>query len=153
MLFKIVDDLVVVVANLFNLLIVGIMLSRPVHKKLLERRLGLLVVLLVFPLLGVVFFNLYYRRPWWVIALPCLLMFFCLLEYLLDYVFKIPFRQSHWLGIYLLIFYLAQWGMIGYAFAVNKIFGFTTLLTYFLSLGATAYSYTKVRHGENQPAV
>jgi len=146
--FENIDNLLVAIANLFNLLIVGIMLSRPGQKEKLERALGLIVVILTFPLLGGMFVNFYYQRPWWTIVLPGILIFFCFLEFLLDYVFKISFRQSRWLWGYLLFFYLAQWGMIGYGFGVNWIFGFVTLLTYFLSLAATAYSYAKVGHGK-----
>jgi hypothetical protein len=35
-------------------------------------------------------------------------------------------------------------GMIGYAFLVGRVFGFITLVTYFMQLAATAYSYAKV---------
>ena len=82
------------------------------------------------------------------VVLPGWMVIFLLLEALLDYVFKVPFRQSRWLWAYLLSFYLAQWAMIGYAFLAQPVFGFVTLVTYFLSLGATAYSYAKVGHGD-----
>jgi formylglycine-generating enzyme required for sulfatase activity len=69
---------------------------------------------------------------------------------LLDYVLKLEFRQTRWLGPYLLIFYAAQWGMIGFGFMVDRGPGFITLLTYFLSLAATDYSYAKVGHGNKK---
>ena len=88
-------------------------------------------------------------RCWlWLAALPGVMIVYLLVEWLLDYALKLPFRQSRWLGAYLLLFYLAQWAMIGYAFIVRPLYGFITLPTYFLSLGATAYSYAKVGHGD-----
>jgi len=70
-------------------------------------------------------------------------------ELLLDYVLKLPFRKTWLLGPYLGIYYLAQFGMIGYAFLVGKAHGFVTLVTYFCSLFATWYSYSRVKHGRD----
>ena len=72
---------------------------------------------------------------------------FLILELLLDYVLQIPFRETRLLWPYLALFYLSAWMMIGYTFLVNKTYGFITLVTYFLSLAATAYSYSQVGHG------
>ena len=38
-------------------------------------------------------------------------------------------------------------GLIGYAFMVDRVCGFITLITYFLSLGAAGYSFSQVGHG------
>jgi len=142
-----VDFGVVFITNLFNLLILGIMLSRPKGWRRLEQTLGIVTLSLAIPLSLAVLYNLIAGREWWTVILPGLFISFILIEGLLDYVLKYPFRQSRWLGPYLLLFYLSQWGMIGYAFLVNKVYGFFTLATYFLSLGATAYSFVKVGHG------
>jgi hypothetical protein len=72
---------------------------------------------------------------------------FLLLELLLDYVLQIPFRGTRLFWPYLALFYLSAWMMIGYSFLVDGVYGFITLITYFLSLGATAYSYSQVGHG------
>jgi hypothetical protein len=144
---KTVDFGVVLITNMFNLLIFGIMLSRPKGWRRLEHILGIVSLSLVIPLSLAVVYNLSAGREWWTVILPGLLISFLLVEGLMDYVLKYPFRQSRWLGPYLFLFYISQWGMIGYAFLVNKIYGFITLVTYFLSLGATAYSYARVGHG------
>jgi hypothetical protein len=47
------------------------------------------------------------------------------------------------LGPYLALFYLGQWGLIGYAFLVAPAWGFVTLVTYFLSLGGTRYAHAR----------
>lgn len=143
-----IDLGVVYTTNLFNLLIVGIMLSRPRGWRRLEHLLGIVSITLVVPVSLAAIGNLRAGRDWWAVVLPGLLILYLLVEGLLDYVLKYPFRQSRWLGPYLLLFYFSQWGMIGYAFLVNRVYGFATLLTYFLSLGATAYSYTQVGHGD-----
>ena len=143
-----IDSFAVISANLSNLLIVGIMLARPKGWSRLEYFLGLINLILLIPFVFILCFNLVTGRDNWLAILPALMVIFLLLEGLLDYVLKLPFRQSRWIWGYLLLFYLAQWAMIGYAFLVEPIMGFFTLLTYFLSLGATAYSYAKVGHGD-----
>ncbi|MCX6033751.1 MAG: hypothetical protein NTV38_02050 [Chloroflexi bacterium] len=74
-------------------------------------------------------------------------MLYDAVEFVLDYILKFDFRQSRWLGPYLGLYYLALLGMIGYTFAVGKLYGFVTLVTYFINLAATAWSYARVQHG------
>ena len=137
------------IANLFNILLVAIMLSRTKGWFRLEYYLGLVNILLIIPLGICILFYVINRANWWMIVLPGLLVLFLLVELILDYILKSEFRKTRWLGPYLLLFYLAQWGMIGFSFLVGQTPGFVTLATYFLSLAATAYSYKKVGHGKN----
>ena len=142
------NSLAVLCANFFNLIIVGIMLSRPRKWAKLEHYLGLANIALILPFGFVIVLHASNRESFWLIFLPCLMILFLAIELVLDYVLRIEFRQTRLLGPYLLLFYAAQWGMIGFGFMVGRVPGILTLLTYFLSLGATAYSYAKVGHGE-----
>jgi hypothetical protein len=147
MTHQFIDFMVVVCANIFNLLIVGVMLSRIPGWKRVEWIIGLVNIALIAPLTVALGYNVVNQRSWWLAFLPGLVVFYLLIELVLDYILKSDFRRSRGLGPYLLIFYLAQWGLIGYAFIAGKFQGFVTLFTYFLSLGATFFSYAKVRHG------
>lgn len=149
----IIDFSVVVIANIFNLLITSIMLSRPKEWPRLEHYLGLINIVLAIPLTLLIAFYTVNGYVWWMIVLPGLTIIFLIVELFLDYIYKSDFRQTRWLGLYLLLFYAAQWGMIGFGFGLNLTYGFVTLGTYFLSLGATAYSYAKVGHGKNEQGV
>ena len=148
--FTWIDLFCISLANLFNILLIGIMLARPIKQKRLEYILGLISSSIFVPLLLVAGYIFVQQRSMWLVVLPGFLGIFCLVEFLLDYVFKFPFRQTRWLGPYLLFFYASQWGMIGFAFIFSKITGIITLFTYFLSLGATAYSYKQVGHGPSK---
>lgn len=141
------DQLVVLIANLYNLLLAGIFLSRPRGMKRLERMLGLIGVGLGLPLTVALIINLGAERAWWFWVLPGLLLVFMLVELLLDYILRIEFRRTRLLGPYLLLYYAALMGMIGYAFQVRTVYGFATLGTYFINLLATWYSYSRVGHG------
>jgi hypothetical protein len=145
-----VDIALVVVTNLFNLAVAGIMVSRVGNWKRLERSLGWFSNSLALPVAGGLILNTLGRREWWAMALPGLFLAFLIIELILDYILKLEFRRTRLLGPYLLLFYAAQMGMIGYAFLASEIYGAITLVTYFLCLGATGYSYSKVGHGRAQ---
>ena len=142
-----VDWVVFISANLFNLFIICIMLSRPFGLEGFEKVIGILNILLVIPLTVAVILNFASGRDWLSFMLPLVMIAFLILELLLDYVLRIPFRETSLLWPYLALFYLSAWMMIGYTFLVDKTYGFITLITYFLSLAATAYSYSQVGHG------
>ena len=145
--YRMVDTALFLIANLVNILLIGIFLSRPWGLKRLERILGLASIALALPVGLAVVINALGGREWWTIVLPSLLVAFLILESILDYILRFPFRSSRLLGPYLLLYYLSLMGMIGYAFLVSEAYGFITLGTYFLNLSATWYSYSKVGHG------
>jgi hypothetical protein len=145
--YRMVDTALFLIANLVNILLIGIFLSRPWGLKRLERTLGLMSIALALPVGFAVVVNALGGREWWTIALPSLLVAFLIVELILDYILRLPFRSSRLLGPYLLLYYLSLMGMIGYAFLVSEAYGFITLATYFLNLLATWYSYSRVGHG------
>ena len=140
-----IDLVVVVAANLYNLLMTAIFLTRPRGWKRFERAAGLVMVALALPLGAAAVLNALSNRAWWFVVLPIPLILHCFVELLLDYILKIDFRRTRTrlLGLYLGLFYLGQWGLIGYAFVANPVYGFVTLVTYFLCLGATRYAHSK----------
>jgi CubicO group peptidase (beta-lactamase class C family) len=141
--FETMDLVVVVAANLFNLLMTSIFFTRPKGWRRFERVVGLFMVALVLPLGAAVILNLLAKREWWFVVLPLPLILHFVVELLLDYILKLDFRKTRLLGPYLALFYLGQMGLIGYAFVVQTAYGFVTLATYFLCLGATLYAHSK----------
>jgi uncharacterized membrane protein YoaK (UPF0700 family) len=145
--FQIVDCTLFAIANLVNILMIGIFLSRPRRLRHVEYLLGIVLLTLAIPLAISVVLNRVGKREWWTIVLPSLLIVFLIVEFILDYILKLNFRNTSLLWPYLLLYYLSLWGMIGYSFLIGKPYGFITLVTYFLHLGATWYSYSRVGHG------
>ena len=145
--FRTIDIYVFVIANLTNLLLAVMFLFRARDKPKIGSTFGWAAVVLGIPLLTAVVLNALGGRPWWALVLPGLLVAYDLVEFLIDHVLKYDFRHSRWLGLYLGLYYLALMGMIGYAFAIGKSYGFITLITYFVNLAATAFSYARVQHG------
>ena len=144
--YRLIDQALFMIANLVNLLMIGIFLSRPAELQQLEFILGIILLLLALPTLYCVVRNAALKRGVWYWLLPLLLVVFLLVELLLDYLFLPGFRQTRWLGPYLGLYYLSLMGMIGYSFLAGKKEGFITLVTYFLNQIATFYSYFSVGH-------
>jgi hypothetical protein len=141
------DGLTVVLANIFNLLVIAVFLTRAAGLRRAEWSLGLLVAALGLPAVTASIANIVNNRELWTILLPAILFSYCALEFILDYVLKSNFRHTKFLAVYLAVFYLASFAMIGYSFGVSREYGFVTLVTYLISLLATWYSYSKVGHG------
>jgi hypothetical protein len=145
-LYRKVDLTVFTLANLMNIIMVIIFLSR-VAGAPRSSIVGVIWVGFIVVLSIVVVLNVKGRREWWTIALPSLMIAFLILELILDYILQIDFRNTRLLGPYLLLYYAAILGLIGYTFQIGKRYGFITLLTYFMNQIATFYSYFQVGHG------
>ena len=144
---EILDLAVVIIANWLNLVLSLIFLNRVFGRAKWEPGLGYGTIVMAVPLAAVAIANLVNQRGWAFGLLPLVMVVYLALEFVLDYVLKVNFRQTRWLGPYLLVFYLALFMLIGYAFMVGRLYGMLTLVTYFIQLFATAYSYRHVGHG------
>ena len=141
--YPITDFSLFLIANAVNLLITGVFLARARGFERTEYVLGLAVVAMALPVITIVLLNIMHQRDFWTIVLPLPLILYCLVELLLDYILKLDFRNTGLVWLYIPIFYLGLWGMIGYAFLIGRIYGFITLATYFISLFATCYGHTR----------
>jgi len=140
-----VDVAVVGVANAINLLMAGLFLARAAGHARLETVLGAAVIAMAVPALGALYLNVSHAREWWTVALLVPVVAFCVIELVLDFMLQLPFRTTWMLWPYLALYYLAVLALIGYGFGVGRIFGFVTLGTYLLALGATWYAHTGAR--------
>lgn len=145
-----IDLTVFLAANIINILLVIIFISRPLKWEKTEYVSGLIMIILGIPLLIFITLNFISGREWWSYILPLFMIAFLIIELFFDYIYKLNFRGTKLLIPYLIFFYLGLFGMIGYAFLTKKIFGFITLTTYFMQLFATWYSFAKVGHGNRK---
>lgn len=145
--YRTIDIALFVIANLVNLLMIGIFLSRPAGLERVELVLGILFMVMALPVGAAFILNALGGREWWTKTLPIPLVLFCVVELVLDYVLKLDFRNTALLWPYLISYYLAVIAMMGYAFGVGKSYGLITLGTYVINLLATWYSYSRVGHG------
>ncbi len=142
------DIAVVVIANWLNLVLSLIFLNRVYGRAAWEHWLGYGTLVMAIPLAAIAVANLAGGRKWAFWVLPLFMVAYLAVEFLFDYLLKLDFRHTALLGPYLLIYYLALFALIGYAFLAGKPYGFVTLVTYFINLAATFYSYARVGHGK-----
>ncbi len=125
-----VDWVALVCANGFHLLCLVMFWLRAQKRSAVGNRFDWAATALAAPLAGVAILNAIHQRGAWWVALLLPMVVFALVETILDGLLKLNFRASRGLAPYLLLFYLAQFGLIGYAF-----------------LAMTAYSFRRVGHG------
>jgi hypothetical protein len=138
--------LVVVGGASANVLIAGMFLAR-IYRPAWSRTLGFAGTAMAFPLAAASFVAVAAGLGAWAAVLPLVFVAFAVIEVAVDVVLDVEVRETRWLWAYLTAFYLAQWAVIGAAFLATVGGGFAVLATYFVCLGATAWSYRRVGHG------
>jgi len=69
-----------------------------------------------------------------------LILFYLFLELLLDYVFKIPFREMLALHVfYIIVFYVALFSMMAVSFERNRKMGYVVIATFLMLMGCLTY--------------
>ena len=140
------DLIFVFSAVIFNLLIAGIFVAQKQGREKLVRRFGVTWLLVAIPL------TIVYVRYWmldkaaWIMIYFSFILFYMLVEWLLDYVFKYDFRARKITHIpYILLEYVALFGLIGISFEINKTWGFVVTASFWLLLGCLIYLYAGKR--------
>lgn len=141
--------LVVTAGCVANLCFAAMFVAR-VRSPARARPLGWTGTAMAVPLLAAAVIAAATGMDGWDVALPLVFVAFALVEVGVDAVATVDVRTTRWLWPYLLSFYLAQWAVIGAAFRVGELGGAAVLVTYFLCLAATAYSYRRVGHGRSR---
>jgi small-conductance mechanosensitive channel len=129
-----IDLIVVYVANLINVIMALLFVVRISNLPQVEDILGIAVMIMGFCLGYIAFINRRNKRDKWETYLLIPIFLFFIVELALDYVLNFDFRSTALVGPYILFYYVALWGLIGYAFRFDKKWGYLTLATYFLNM-------------------
>ncbi len=140
-IYRKIDLIVVYFANLINILIAFLFIARMSGLTELENCLGIAVIIIGFVLGYIAYFNKKNSRDKWETYLLIPIFLFMIIELMLDYIFVLDFRNSIIVGPYILLYYIGAWGLIGYSFRFEKMWGFITLGTYFLMMIISIYPY------------
>ena len=129
-----IDLIVVWTANLINVIMTLLFIVRISNLSQVENILGIVAMIMGFGLGYIAFFNWRNNRNKWETYLLIPIFLFFIVELILDYILNFDFRSTPLVGPYILFYYVALWGLIGYAFRFDKNWGFLTLATYFLNM-------------------
>jgi len=90
--------------------------ARLLHRSRLGLQIGILLELMVLPILFLLWKGIQNRQPVLYFIQAGLMLIFLLVEYLLDYAWKIDFRQKRMVVIaYVVLFFAGTGGMLGIA--------------------------------------
>jgi hypothetical protein len=136
-------DLVFVIsAVIFNLLIGGIFIAQKRERPKLVRAFGISWLLLAIPFSIVFFHYISVGRQLWIMIYFGFILFYFFVELMLDYVLKIEFRSKKSTHIpYIIVEYIALFGLIGISFAIDRTWGFIISITFWVLLGCLIYLY------------
>jgi hypothetical protein len=129
-------------AIVFNLIVSAVYISTKFENMALVRTLGFPFVSLILPFgytLRRFIENNDERR---VIISNAVIIIYLILELLLDIILTIPFRDILSLHIvYIVVFYAAEFSMIGVSFNKDRKMGFVVLFTFIILIGCLVYLY------------
>jgi hypothetical protein len=131
---------------IFNLAVSSVYLaskidSAKIDSSVLLKIFGGIVVSLIIPFTISLVGYIKSKAKKKIIISHCFILSYLLLEVLLDYVLKIPFRQILVIHIpYIMVFYAAAFSMIGVSRAISRKMGLLVLATFFILLGCLIFN-------------
>ena len=139
---RLMDYIFICSAIIFNISVSLVYLATKFDNLLLLQVSGLFVILLIIPF-SITLYGYIKKDVKRKIIIPHIaILFYLFLELLLDYIFMIPFRDILAIHIpYIIVFYAAEFSMIGVSFERNRKMGFVVLLTFLILIGCLVYLY------------
>ena len=127
---------------IFNLLVSTVYLSTKFDNMELVKNLGYPFTSLIIPFGYTLYRFIKGKDERRVIISNAVILAYLFMELLFDIILVIPFREILWLHvIYVLVFYAAEFSIIGVSFNLDRKLGFVVLFTFMMLLGCLTYLY------------
>ena len=125
-----------------NLLVSTVYISTKFDNMELVKNLGYPFTFLIIPFGYTLIRFIIEKDERRVIVSNAIILVYLFLELLFDIILVIPFRDILWLHIsYVLVFYAAEFSIIGVSFNIDRKMGFVVLFTFMILLGCLIYLY------------
>jgi hypothetical protein len=139
---KLLDVIFVYSAIVFNISVSVLYIATKLDNVLLVQVCGAIVLSLIFPFTFTLLGYLKEKAEKKIIISHLVILFYLFLELLLDYILIIPFREILAIHVpYIILFYAADFSMIGVSFNRNRKMGFVVTLTFWILIGCLIYLY------------
>ena len=139
---ELMDFIFILSAIIFNISVSLVYLSTKFDNMVLLQMSGSIVIVLIVPFSFTLYGYIKKDAGKNIIIPHIAILFYLFLELLLDYVFMIPFRDILVLHIpYIIVFYVAEFSMVGVSFERNRKMCFMVLLTFLILIGCLVYLY------------
>lgn len=128
-----------IAANLINVLVIAVFIARLSNRPKIEYWLGIALISSLVPLAYLFITAFGFRRPFLYFIQIGLMITYLVVELLLDYIFKVDFRQNQGIVLpYVMLFFAGTGGMIGVASHAGKVWIVVTVIS-FLIMGILAF--------------
>jgi hypothetical protein len=128
---------------LFNALVSAVYVLSKLNQMTLVQQIGVPIIALIIPFSYTLYTFLKRNESKKVMVSNSLIIIYLLLELILDYVLRIPFRENLLLHVpYILLFYAAEFSILGVSFRLNRRLGLVVLASFLMLLGCLVFSYT-----------
>jgi len=136
------DCIFICSAIIFNISVSLVYLATKFDNMLLLQVSGSIVIVLIVPF-SITLYGYIKKKAEKNIIIPHIaILFYLFIELLLDYILMIPFRDILAIHIpYIIVFYAAEFSMVGVSFRINKKMGFVVLLTFLILICCLVYLY------------
>lgn len=136
-------DIIFIISSIvFNILVSILYVVTKIGDMELVQLIGLIILFLIVPFTITFIGYIQQKEEKKNIISLAIILFYFFLEILLDYILRIPFRDILAVHIpYIIVFYAADFSMLGVTFDKNKKMGFVVLITFFLLLGCLIYRF------------
>jgi hypothetical protein len=139
---KSMDIIFIISSLIFNILVSILYIATKIGNMELVQVIGIIVLFLIIPFTITLIGYVKEKEEKKIIISLVIILFYFFLEVLLDYILIIPFRDILALHIpYIVVFYAADFSMIGVTFDKNKKMGVVVLVAFFILLGCLIYMY------------
>ncbi|NVM19562.1 MAG: hypothetical protein HWN80_17805 [Candidatus Lokiarchaeota archaeon] len=139
---KSLDIIFIISSIIFNILVSGLYIATKLGNMELVQVIGIIILFLIIPFTITLIGYVKEKEEKKIIISLIIILFYFFLEILLDYILIIPFRDILALHIpYIIVFYAADFSMIGVTFDKNKKMGFLVLITFGILIGCLIYMY------------
>lgn len=136
------DKVFIASSILFNILVSAIYVFSKLDQMTLVRIIGVPIILLIIPFTYTLNEFVKTKQEKRILYSNVVIILYLLLELLLDYVLLIPFREILAMHVpYILVFYAAEFSIIGVSFRLDRRMGFVVLATFFVLLVCLVFSY------------
>jgi hypothetical protein len=139
---KSLDIVFVCSAIVFNISVSVLYIATKLDNVLLLRVCSAVVLSLIFPFTFTLLGYAKEKAEKKIMISHLVILFYLFLELLLDYILVIPFREILAIHVpYIIVFYAADFSMIGVSFNKSRKMGFVVTLTFWILLGCLVYMY------------
>lgn len=141
-LYKSQNIIFVFSAVIFNILVSVVYISAKLDLTALLQISGFMFVSLIVPFTITLRGYMKNEVEKKIIISNMVVLLYLVLELLLDYILKIPFREILAIHVpYIIVFYAAEFSMMSVSFNINRKAGFVVAITFCILIGCLAYLY------------